>query len=100
MVRRVMKKLYKVSIEEKMKYADNVMNDLKEIYLSCSDSKKKENIKNELIKLINIKLNIIMNGRKFMDSCIKEIIRGDKICKIMIDGKTDELYIEINSSYF
>ena len=35
-----------------------------------------------------------------MDSYIKEIIRGDKICKIMIDGKTDELYIKTNSSYF
>ena len=100
MVRRVMEELYKLIIEEKIKYVDNVMNDLKEIYLSRSDNKKEENIKNELIKLINIKLNIIMNGREFMGSYIKEIIRGDKICKIMVDGKIDELYIETNSSYF
>ena len=95
-----MKELYKLSIEEKIKYVDNLMSDLKENYLSCSDHKKEENIKNELIKLKNIKSNIIMNSREFMDSYIKEIIRGDKICKIMIDGKTDELYIKTNSSYF
>lgn len=97
MLRGFEKLLYNAILDQKAKFVDIAMNELKENFISCNNSKKKEHIKKELTKLMNIRPKI--NNNLPIDHCTEAIINGDNILNVKIDNKTSKFYFDMDNSY-